>query len=87
MAKVRMLLINGELDGLDRELEPRSVPQIFYAVPPLDEQKIKDTRDNEAKRVMRDKLAVLAYKYDALNSTPDVFRMVRTPALDKVVKS
>lgn len=84
MAKVRMECVGGEQDGLSRELSPSQIPQIFYAVPSSDQEKITNTKDNEAKRVLRDKLGVLAYKYDPLKSNPEVFRMVRTPVLDKV---
>lgn len=87
MSKVRLELVGGEQDGYSRELSADQIPQVFYAVPPADEEKIKATKGNDAKGVLRDKLAVLAYKYDGVKSTPGVFRMVRTPALDKVVKS
>jgi hypothetical protein len=83
MSKIRFVLVNGEKDGYERELSPDQIPQIFYAVPNLDETKIANTKNNDAKRELRDKLAVLAYRYDALSSTPDCFRMIRTPELDK----
>lgn len=83
MSKIRMQLCGGCQDGLDRELLPSEIPQVFYAVPTVDEEKIRNTKNNDAKRDMRDKLAVLAYKYDPVSSTPDLFRMIRTPELDK----
>lgn len=83
MSKIKMVLMGGEWDGQPYELAHADIPQVFYAVPLADQDKINSTKDNEAKREMRDKLAVLAYKYDALASTPDTFRMVRTPSLDK----
>lgn len=84
MSTVKMVLLMGEKDGDSLELPPTDVPQIFYAVPNLDDQKIADTKGNDAKIELRDKLAVLAYKYDPVRSNPDVFVMVRTPELDKV---
>ena len=59
-------------------------PQVFYAVPNLDEDKIKKTHGHDAKRELRDKLAILAYEFDEERSTPDLFVMVRNEELDKV---
>lgn len=82
--KITMVLMGGEWDGETRELDHADIPQIFYAVPLAELDRIKATKDNDAKRELRDKLAVLAYKYDPVGSLPDCFRMVRTPELDKV---
>jgi hypothetical protein len=87
MAKVRMVLVNGELDGWDREVSCSDIPQVFYGVPAYEEKRITDTRGTDAKQALRDKLATLAYKYSPTLSTPECFKLVRAPELDKVVKS
>lgn len=86
MPKSRMVLTNGEKDGLELPISPSDVPQVFYAVPNIDDEKITKTKGNAAKLELRDKLAVLAYRLDVTNSTSEVFRMVRTPSLDKVAQ-
>lgn len=86
MPKSRMVLTNGEKDGLELPISASDVPQVFYAVPNLDDEKIIKTRGNAAKLELRDKLAVLAYKLDITNSTSEIFRMIRTPSLDKVTQ-
>jgi hypothetical protein len=79
-----LVCYGGEKDGLEvRDIPPNACPRIFYAVPNLDDEKIRRTKGNAAKRELRDKLAVLAYEFDSLISTREVFVMRRNPALDK----
>ena len=59
---------------------------MYYAVPNLDVAKIKCTHGHDAKRELRDRLAVLAYKFDPLTSTAERFVMRRTATLDKALK-
>lgn len=83
-----MELVGGELDGKEiPRITKASCPEVFYGVPGPDEKKIRDTKGNVAKSEMRDRLAVLAYKFDEETSTDDRFRMVRAPELDKVSRS
>ena len=84
MTTVTMSLVGGEKDGLELALSDDDRPDVYYALPNLDEEKVKKTKGNEAKRELRDKLAVLAYKFDPFVSTQDRFVMRRTPELDKV---
>lgn len=86
MPKVKMVLMGGEKDGLDFHLNPADIPQVFYAVPSPGEIEIARTRGVDAKRETRDRLAVLAYRYHPESSTTEVFRMVRTPELDKMTQ-
>jgi len=80
-----MVLVGGELDGKDfKKISAASRPEVFYAVPALDEGKIRNAKGNVAKSELRQRLSVLAYKYDPEKSTKDRFHMVRCPELDKV---
>lgn len=84
MTTITMTLVGGEKDGLELTLSDDDRPDVYYALPNADEDKIKKTRGNEAKRELRDKLAVLAYRRDPAASTADRFVMRRCPELDKV---
>lgn len=79
-----MELIGGEKDGYRVKLSSSSRPDVFYAVPSLDEVKIRNTKGNTAKSELRDRLAVLAYKFNGETSTDSLFRMDRAPELDRV---
>lgn len=82
----KMVLFGGEKDGygMNGELNTDECPQVFYAVPNLDEDKIKKTRGAEAKKELREKLSVLAYEFSEDASTADRFVMVRNADLDRV---
>jgi hypothetical protein len=86
----KMILYGGEKDGYGQDgelkLSARDRPDVFYAVPNADDERIRTTRGNDAKRELRDRLAVLAYEYDPTDQAehPDVFVMRRNPSLDKV---
>ena len=84
MATITMTLFGGEKDGLELSLSDDDAPDLYFALPNADEDKIKKTRGNEAKRELRDKLATLAYKFDPHSSTQDRYVMRRRPELDKV---
>lgn len=84
MTTITMTLVGGEKDGLELSLSDDATPDVYYALPNADEDKIKKTRGNEAKRELRDKLATLAYKFDPHSSTKDRYVMQRRPELDKV---
>ena len=84
----KMVLYGGEKDGqgMDGELMISAAhrPKVFYAVPNLDEDKIKKTQGKQAKLELRDRLAVLAYEFDESVSDAEQFVMVRNAKLDKV---
>lgn len=81
----KMQLFGGEMDGYEvKNLAVASRPDVFYAVPRLDEDKIKATTGPRAKQEMRAKLAILAYKFDPDRSTANHFKMTRCPELDRV---
>lgn len=84
----KMQLFGGEKDGYGQNGElnipAAQRPDIFYVVPNLDDEKIKQIKGNVAKRELRDKLAVLAYKFDPDTSSTTHFKMRRCPELDKV---
>ena len=84
MTAITMVCVGGEKDGLELSLSDDDAPDLYFALPNADEDKIKKTRGNEAKRELRDKLATLAYKFDPHSSTQDRFVMRRRPELDKV---
>jgi len=84
----KMVLFGGEKDGMGQDGEltidgANDCPNVFYAVPLADEERIRMTKGVEAKRKMRDRLAVLAYEFDARASTATTFIMRRRPSLDK----
>lgn len=84
----KMVLFGGEKDGygMNGELNvtPEDCPEVFYAVPNADEDRIKKTKGAEAKRELREKLSVLAYQLSEDASTPERFVMVRNADLDRV---
>lgn len=81
----KMVLFGGEKDGLEIPIRLASDrPDIFYAVPNLDDEKIRKTKGTTNKLELRDKLAILAYEFDPEASDDETLRMKRTPAKDKV---
>lgn len=84
----KMILFGGEKDGHGQDGEltvsAKDRPDVFYAVPNLDEEKVTKTKGKDAKLVVRDKLACLAYEFDEESSSKDRFVMVRNAKLDKV---
>jgi hypothetical protein len=88
MSKTKMILCGGEKDGHGQDgeltISAEDRPDVFYAVPNLDEDRIKKTRGNAAKRDLHDKLACLAYEFDAEASSDERFVMKRNAGLDKI---
>lgn len=80
----KMQLMGGEKDGWSDNVSPDFRPDVHFAVPNLDEDLIKKAHGTNAKQELRDRLATLAYKYDADKSTANHFRMMRCPELDRV---
>ena len=79
-----MECVGGEKDGYELKISASDRPDVFFATPNLDEEKIRNTKGNDAKRELRDRLAVLAYQFDPAVSTEERFRMRRCPELDKI---
>lgn len=81
-------LIGGELDGLELPIPsvtPR--PDVYYAVPLVDEPLVRETKGSKARAAMRRKLAVLAYVYDRTVRKDKVgweYQYMRAPEHDKV---
>ena len=84
----KMVCFGGEKDGLgmngELTVSASERPDVFYAVPNLDEDTIKKVRGNTAKQQLREKLSILAYKYDPDVSTAARYVMRRCPELDRV---
>lgn len=78
-------LMGGEQDGHTVTTTTENCPEVFYAVPLADAQKIRETRGNLKKLVMRDKLATLAYRFDRVVAVDGrvELRYVRDPSMDK----
>lgn len=78
-------LIGGEQDGHTVTTTTENCPEIFYAVPLADGEKIRTTRGNLKKVVMRNKLAILAYRFDRVVASEGrvELRYVRDPSMDK----
>ena len=82
-------LFNGECDGHTVMISHADRPDVFYAVPLLDNEIIRNTKGKEAKLAVRDSLAILAYEYrdDGEHRTVDgalEFRYYRCAAKDKI---
>lgn len=83
----RMSLMGGEKDGWETTVSEDGRPDVFYVVPNLDEELIKKAKGHNAKLELRDKLAVVAYKFNKDESTATHFKMYRAPELDRVRQS
>lgn len=79
-----MVLYLGEKDGYELRISAAECPHLYYAVPNQDEEKIRNTHGNNAKRELRDRLGRLAYEFDDKASTSERFVMCRKPELDKI---
>jgi hypothetical protein len=81
-------LVGGELDGLTLLLPAVQVrPDVYYAVPLVDEVLVRATKGTKARAAMRRKLGVLAYAYDKTVRREKVgweYQYVRCPEQDKV---
>lgn len=83
----KMVMFGGEKDGLEVPITATARPDVFYAVPNLDDEKVKRARGERAKQELRERLSVLAYKFDPEKSSGNRYRMYRAPALDRVPAS
>lgn len=84
-------LVGGEKDGLIITL-PSIVtrPDVYYAVPNSDDEKVRYTKGAKARTALREKLAVLAYVYEKTVKMDKVgweYRYRRDPARDKKISA
>jgi hypothetical protein len=78
-------LYGGEQDG---QLIPdaKKRPDVYYAVPLVDDEKLKRVRGQNKKNELRERLGVLAYKFEKEVMREGIgleFVYVRFPELDK----
>jgi hypothetical protein len=82
-------LIGGELDGLTLPIPSvQARPEIYYAVPLIDEPVVRATKGTKARAAVRRKLGVLAYVYDKTVRKDQVgweYQYLRRPDQDKAV--
>jgi hypothetical protein len=80
-------LYGGEQDGqLIPDASTKERPEIYYAVPLVDDDKVKAVRGQQKKNQLREKLGVLAYKFDKEVMREGIgkeYVYVRAPQLDK----
>jgi hypothetical protein len=80
-------LVGGELDGMELSIAsvtPR--PDIYYAVPLLDEAVVRATKGSKARATLRRKLGILAYVYDSTVRKEKVgweYQYIRCPDKDR----
>lgn len=81
-------LIGGELDGLTVLLPAvQARPDVYFAVPLVDEALVRATKGTKARAAMRRKLGVLAYTYEKTVRKDKVgweYQYQRSPELDRV---
>lgn len=82
-------LVGGELDGLTLPLPAvQARPDVYYAVPLVDEVLVRATKGTKARAAMRRKLGILAYVYDKTVRRDKVgweYQYLRCPEQDKIV--
>lgn len=80
-------LVGGELDGLEMPLPAvQARPDVYYAVPLLDEPLVRGTKGTKARAAMRRKLGTLAYVYDKTVRREKVgweYQYLRCPEQDR----
>jgi hypothetical protein len=78
-------LVGGEQDGHTVKVATSNMPEVFYAVPLADVEKIRSAHGNLNRLILRDKLARLAYRFDKIISIDGhvELRYVRAPEKDK----
>lgn len=83
-------LIGGEMDGLTMPIQSvQARPDIYYAVPLVDEVLVRATKGTKARAALRRKLGVLAYVYDKTVRKERIgweYQYLRVPDRDKVTK-
>lgn len=85
-------LMGGEQDG---KLIPDSFgddkhPKVYFAVPLLDDEKVKAARGEQQRQKLMNRLGVLAYKFDKKVMKEGIgmeYIYVRAPQLDKSTAS
>lgn len=80
-------LMGGEQDGqLIPDVNDKTRPEIYYAVPLADDSKLKSVQGQRKRDALRQRLGVLAYKFEKENLREGIgkeFVYVRAPQLDK----
>lgn len=78
-------LVGGEQDGHKVTVATSNCPEVFYAVPLADVEKIRAVRGNLNRLILRDRLAILAYRFDKIHAVDGrvELRYVRAPEMDK----
>lgn len=80
-------LMGGEQDGqLVPNADAKNRPEIYFAVPLVDDAKVKDERGQRKKNELREKLGVLAYRFEKEFLREGIgleYVYVRAPKLDK----
>lgn len=83
-------LFGGECDGHIVMISQGDRPDVFFAVPLLDNERIREAKGKEAKLAIRDRLATLAYEYvddgqqhRTAEGVPE-HRYLRCPGKDRV---
>lgn len=78
-------LMGGEQDGHTVTVATSNCPEVFYAVPLADVEKIRAANGNLNRLILRDKLATLAYRFDKIHAIDGrvELRYVRAPEMDK----
>lgn len=81
-------LIGGELDGLELAIPSvQARPEIYYAVPLVDEPLVRATKGTKARAAIRRRLGILAYVYERTVRKDRVgweYQYLRCPDQDKV---
>jgi hypothetical protein len=79
--------MGGEQDGqLVPNAPVKDRPEVYYAVPLVDDPKLKSIRGQKKKDELRERLGVLAYKYQREVLKEGIgmeYVYVRAPGLDK----
>lgn len=79
-------LVGGEQDGQLVPNAPKDRPKVYYAVPLADDAKLKSVRGQKKKDELRERLGVLAYRFEkevVKEGIGTEFVYVRAPKLDK----
>lgn len=80
-------LMGGEQDGqLVPNADPKTRPKVYYAVPLVDDPKLKGIKGQKKKDELRERLGVLAYQYQkevVKEGIGTEYVYVRAPQLDK----
>lgn len=79
-------LYGGEQDGQLIPDVPKEHPEVYYAVPLVDDDKLKKVRGQVKKKELRERLGVLAYKFEKEIMREGIgmeYIYVRAPQLDK----